>query len=51
MTAGGLTSEGAWVATVTVATTGVTPSDGVKDVGETVQVDIEGAPLHANALA
>src|SRR5580698_6883725 len=47
----GVTSDGLTVATVTVATTGVTPSEGVTDEGETVQVDIAGAPLHASATA
>src|SRR3984885_14653421 len=47
----GVTNDGLTVATVTVVTTGVTPSDGVTDEGEIVQVDIDGAPLHASATA
>jgi hypothetical protein len=47
----GVTSDGLVVATVTVATTGVTPSEGVTDDGEIEQVDIAGAPLHARGTA
>jgi hypothetical protein len=47
----GVTNEGLTVATETVATTGVMPSEGVTDEGEIVQVDIAGAPLHASAMA
>ena len=47
----GVTSEGLTVATDTIATTGVTPSEGVTDEGEIVQVDIDGAPPHASAMA
>jgi hypothetical protein len=36
---------------VTVATTGVTPSVGVIDAGDTAQVDMEGAPLQLRATA
>jgi hypothetical protein len=47
----GVTNDGLTVATVTVVTTGVTPSEGVTDEGEIVQVDIDGAPPHANDTA
>ena len=47
----GVTNDGLTVATVTVVTTGVMPSEGVTDEGEIVQVDIDGAPPHANDTA
>ena len=39
---GGVTTTGLVVATVTMALTGVTPSDGVTDVGAAVQVELAG---------
>jgi hypothetical protein len=49
--AGDLTREALCVVIVTVATTGVTPSVGVIDAGDTAQVDMEGAPLQLRATA
>ena len=45
----GVTSEGLVVVTVTVANAGSKISAGVTDDGDTVQVDIAGAPLQLNA--
>ena len=47
----GIMRDGACVAIVTLATTGVVPSEGVTDIGDTLHVDIAGAPLHASATA
>jgi hypothetical protein len=47
----GVKSEGASVVIVAVATTGVVPSEGVTEVGDTVHVDIAGAPPHDSATA
>ena len=48
---GGVTTAGLVVATVTMALTGVTPSDGVTDVGATVHVELAGKPVQARATA
>jgi hypothetical protein len=48
---GGATKDGAVVASVTVAVTGVTPSLDVTDVGAAVQVELVGAPVQASATA
>ena len=47
----GVKSEGASVVIVAVATTGVVPSEGVTEVGDTLQEDIAGAPLQDNDTA
>lgn len=47
----GVESEGASVVIVTVATTGVVPSEVVTEVGDALQVDIAGAPLHDSVIA
>jgi hypothetical protein len=48
---GGATKDGAVVASVTVAVTGVTPSLDVTDVGAAVQVELVSAPVQASATA
>jgi hypothetical protein len=48
---GGVTTAGLVVAIVTMALTGVTPSDGVTDVGAAVQVELAGKPVQARAAA
>jgi hypothetical protein len=49
LTDGGVTSDGLVVVTVAVALTGVTPSLGVSETGETVHVAAVGAPEQARA--